>query len=130
MKDFLRRKWAHRCNEKAGFSKFDSNATPTIRVSIGLFIREPGTAVGAKLGLANTTYAYLYIGQIRQRTRCKPLWQSDNPKACISRVKSILELTFRIDGATGTNDLYGSRFLELFAKVVVLLLHLGNASTF
>jgi hypothetical protein len=70
--------------------------------------------VSAKVGLTNSTYAYLCIDQIRQRTQYKLLCQADKPIAWIFVVVSVLELTFRIDGATGTNDLDGSRLLELF----------------
>jgi hypothetical protein len=80
-----------------------------------------------EVGPANFIYVDLCIGQIRQRTRCKLLCQSSNPKAWIT----ILELTFRIDtSAICTNDLDGLQLLEPFGEAVVLLLHLGNDSVF
>jgi hypothetical protein len=46
--------------------------------------------------------------------------------ALAAKVQSILKLAFRTDGATGTDDLYGSRLLKLFGKVVRLFFDLGK----
>jgi hypothetical protein len=63
----------------------------------------------------------------KQWTRRKLLCKSDNPKVWVVVVlTSILELSFRIDGATGANDLDGSRLWELFEKDFYPSLHLGS----